>query len=1332
MWILLLSVPAIIIIIIIITQTTRSNHSSCSSSCSNSSNNYNNVYYNDYNIIIEGTIPPYFPCIHSQQQQQQQREAHSIECSMAQIQQQQERILTSLQQQLLVSSSLSSFVTNTHHTNTTTHCPPWTILQIQQLDASYQMINAIYLRITLTTTTTTTTTNPPDTDVHRQPPPAQESQEQQRLWLLSILNAHQATPSNHTPDILQIHMSSTPSTTTTQSIIENDVQYIPPQPQSDRTTSTEHLLQRRRRRRRRTKHQTRRRTTSTSTTNRHHPNHTLPPPPLRTVGADRAHAMVLPMVHSTTTTTTIHKSDYANSSPTTTTTTTATNTTLQNITGVGIRIAILDGGVDYTHIALNGIGTRAAFVQAYGTSIDDVRNTMTHPSDTTTTTTTGSTGSTNHWNTTPPYFPTDTIIDGYDTLGDVYNNRNDDNHRDTPQNPHHPHNNPFLMDRSSYLQARPDPNPMDLNGHGTAVTHVIRTVAPSAQFIAVKVCSTSVTTSSTPVICPDFAILRGLEYLLDRNHDNVIDTDLVHIINISIGRMYISSYYNLLSKVIESLITTFNIVVVISSGNYGNVPFILGDFAGTPNAITVGATAVSDTNPYNNSNNGDNDETSPATATTRRTMAAYSSRGPAASIQNKIKPDIVAPGGPYSLAYASTGNEYRTFQGTSFSTPYTTGGVALLKQKCLSCSPLSIKALLMNHAAHTIHSSVPTTATATTPTTKSSTLMTTTAETSDEWAPVTLQGSGEMQIHKSLLATYWVYCIEDMNPSISLGLIDAAMSPTIQIHRTLRITKLTNTTDTLYLKYELRSLIHAKTISIRFNTPERNFIVLDGSCQDEYIVNVTFVIHTSMAPSNHMYAGGAASTNPNNLDHNEIDGWIILSSSQKHENDTETRTRTNGDDDNDENNDVSIPFHMIVRKAANITVGPSPSTTISAPVLNENIFDRLPMNVTVDLQNHGTETAQIDSFQLIYMSTDQPESDFGSNHPPADIRYVGYRTIPVSDDGNYCTTLIEFAIQTWERQQSLTYTHFNIWIDLDYDNMAEHTVYNSAYRLGSTHSEMRRIDLRSNREYCIGYTPDHTTNTANTVLRFCAEDIGIVTKNVPTILNVAISSYSFPGDEITDLMDYRNITISQVGLGAPSYNIEAGATLQNISVYGSGRVPQSTLSSSFMNDTATLSTRPMGLLLFTNSFRSWTSTGSATHDSEAIVIVRTDIVPPPEVTPDVITFPVLQNTDGPSCCSWAHIIRNTTTSPLQCSINRRLELRSQTSTSNLTDWLNTIISKGQSRRSRISSTSSPSAYYRNDQYRFNRYHHRILQRQDTTCPEYTIPRVSPIRVAQQK
>ena len=1103
------------------------------------------------------------------------------------------------------------------------------ITSIQRIDSSCQITNSIYIRITITVSPIGTMNDDHHHDRHD-------------ALLLALKEQYQP----NIPDIRQIYLSSSLSPSSfvsqQQSTVNDDHSTQPRQRNTRRQRARRHLEQRG--------------TTTTSATTPQPPPPLLPP--LKSVGADQAHAMMI-------------RSHFCGGPD-------------QNLTGMGITIAVLDGGIDYTHSAMNGIGTRAAFQQAFGISVNDVRNTIVR-----------SPPPNMHYsaNWTRPYFPTDTIIGGYDTLGDLYNNNNmnDD-------------------DGSSSMNARPDPNPIDLNGHGTAVTHVIRTIAPAAQFLAVKVCSTS-THPNHDIICPDFAILRGIEYILDRNQDDIIDDDLVQVINISIGRMYISSYYNILSKVIETLTTKYNIVVVISSGNYGNVPFILGDVPGTPNAITVGATTTMtpDVDLYNNYDESRH-------YTVRRTMASYSSRGPAVSVQNQIKPDIVAPGGPYSLAYASTGNQYRTFEGTSFSTPYITGGVALLKQKCPSCSPLSIKSLLMNHAVHSIRSNVPLT--------EGTSNDEPNAPTTEGWAPVTLQGSGEMQIHNSLLATYWVYCIEDMNPSISLGLVDvASSSSTVQIHRTLRITKLTNTTETLYLKYELRSLIHENALSIHFATPNHNMVLLEGSCQDEYILNVTFAIHTQFAPSNHMYSGGAASTNPNNLDYNEIDGWIILSS-KPHNNDTETTQEQVPVDrvaDGSEH-DVGIPFHMIVRKAANVTFDSSPSTRI----LNNAIFDNLPLNMTVNVKNHGTEVAQMDSFQLIYISSDQPESEFGINHPPADLRYVGYRTVAVTDHSEDCTKLIEFAIQTWERQQSLSYTHFNIWIDLDFDNIAEHTVFNSAYRLGSTHSEMRRIDLRSNREYCVGYTPDHATNTANTVLRFCSDDIGVRTNKYTdsaTIINVAITSYSFPGNEISDIMEYRNITIPSVGLGAPSYDIEPGAVLRNLSLFGSGKIPST-------DDATTQSSRPMGLLLFTNSFRSWTSTGSATHDSEALVIVRTDIVPPSELTPDTIHFPLPQHVDGPSCSDWANdIIHNTSSPLLPCTGNRRrLATRPMP---NITNWIHNIssIRHGYRRETLISLLST----YRRKQPQFGqRRRARLLQHQpppDAVCPEYAIPRVSPIRVS---
>ena len=144
----------------------------------------------------------------------------------------------------------------------------------------------------------------------------------------------------------------------------------------------------------------------------------------------------------------------------------------------------------------------------------------------------------------------------------------------------------------------------------------------------------------------------------------------------------------------------------------------------------------------------------------------------------------------------------------------------------------------------------------------------------------------------------------------------------------------------------------------------------------------------------------------------------------------------------------------------------------------------------------------------------------------------------------------------------------------------------------------------------------------------------------------------------------------------------------------------------------------MGLLFLTNTFRSWTSTGSAIHDSEAIVIVRPDIFPANETTPETITFPVTRNIDGPNCCSWEHIIHNNTRASrwnVQSIVNYNLQNRSPWSS--VTDWQNAITSQRKLHGRRTA----------DNQFDFNRYHHRIVQLQDT-CLENTIPRVSAVRV----
>jgi subtilisin family serine protease len=148
------------------------------------------------------------------------------------------------------------------------------------------------------------------------------------------------------------------------------------------------------------------------------------------------------------------------------------------LTGANVKVAILDSGVDCTHVSVRGEGTVEAFQAAFGTNLQDVRNTRRDG-----------------------LFPTERLHQGCDFVGDTFHDGDPD------------------------AAARPDHDPIDLSGHGTAVAHAARAVAPNATLVAVKICSTNGRST-----CPDFACLQGLKQVLDPNQDGYLD-DAVDIVN---------------------------------------------------------------------------------------------------------------------------------------------------------------------------------------------------------------------------------------------------------------------------------------------------------------------------------------------------------------------------------------------------------------------------------------------------------------------------------------------------------------------------------------------------------------------------------------------------------------------------------------------------------------------------------------------------------------------------------------------------------------------------------------------------------------------------------
>lgn len=223
--------------------------------------------------------------------------------------------------------------------------------------------------------------------------------------------------------------------------------------------------------------------------------------------------------------------------------------------GTGVRVAVLDSGIDYTHYNLGGAGTGAAYLAAYGGGTSDPLNT-----------------------TRDGLFPTAKVVDGFDFVGEQW-----------------PACAAGVDCRSE------DDDPIDggpASGHGTHVADIIagrsadglhKGVAPGASLVAVKVCS-SVATS-----CNGVALLKGMDFALDPDGDG--DTsDAVDVINMSLGSSYGQIEDDLSAASANAV--KLGVVVVASAGNSANRPYITGSPAATPGVISVAQTMVPSAQAY--------------------------------------------------------------------------------------------------------------------------------------------------------------------------------------------------------------------------------------------------------------------------------------------------------------------------------------------------------------------------------------------------------------------------------------------------------------------------------------------------------------------------------------------------------------------------------------------------------------------------------------------------------------------------------------------------------------------------------------------------------------
>ena len=228
-------------------------------------------------------------------------------------------------------------------------------------------------------------------------------------------------------------------------------------------------------------------------------------------------------------------------------------------------------------------------------------------------------------------------------------------------------------------------------------------------------------------------------------------------------------------------------------------------------------------------------------------------------------------------------------------------------------------------------------------------------------------------------------------------------------------------------------------------------------------------------------AGGADSGPITDL---EYDGYLVMESSK---------------------GSLHLPWHVLPRKSGDVAVrkaGPDYSLT-----------------------NNGVGTQTVEAYSLIASSEDLPEGGRGEGMPTPDFRYLGYSTFPVP--AGFCSDVdsfvMAFSVNTWERQ-----THANapasFWfvLDTDQDGTDDYIVINRDLTfsgLDDGRNVTWSVNLDTGDAEAFFFT-DHQTNSANTVLLFCGEQVGLNATNFGQPMDVTAIAEDFycggPGTRLAD------------------------------------------------------------------------------------------------------------------------------------------------------------------------------------------------------------------------
>lgn len=865
--------------------------------------------------------------------------------------------------------------------------------------------------------------------------------------------------------------------------------------------------------------------------------------------------------------------------------------------GAGVRVAVLDTGIDYYHAALDGSGNPADYAADDPTVIE------------------------------PGAFPTQKVIGGYDFVGNAW---------------------PFAP-------LAPDPDPLDdgpkvghfgnAGGHGTYIAHIIggnvedrahgiyKGVAPGVELYAVKVCS------SVTLDCSGIALIQGLEFAVDPNGDGD-PADHVDIVNMSLGDEYGQAFDDALSLAVDNA-TALGVLTVAASGNSSDMPYITSTPAAANTALSVAQTAtprdflqsIEVKQPaaiagfydalfqpwsapllapieapviYGDGEGGNLDGCAPFEASLAGKIVLVDVAAWDCYLTLKIS-NISQAGGligivgvPYALnTYGDNGDRpidipgylitqadadilKRELPGTVVRFDPTVG-LSLVKTVVPSSSrgPRNPDSLMKPEigAPGGSVSALAGSGTDTGPFsgTSGATPMVVGAaalllqtqpglspaevkarlmnngetdirnEVSGPLAPISRIGGGEVRVDRAITAPAAAWDEKRATGALSFGFVDVAKN-VVHLERRVRVRN-----------YSHRDIEYTVTPIFRYEDDVTNgAVTLDAprkvkvKAGKDATFTVKLTINGALLRGNFMNSGSMGA-NPSGLTLNEYDGYLIFDDGQ---------------------HPIHLAWHVLPRKAANL-------------VTHTQLTFKRGLDV-VKLTNQGVGVAQNDAYTLLALSPNLPEGDRGEESPTPDIRGVGVNTFPV--EAGFCSDqksfVWAFAINTWERQSYLAPVVHEVVLDTNRDGIWDYYVMNGESFDGGQKTWV--FDMSTDWASAWFYA-EHSTNTGNTVLYVCGEQVGLTgTDMLKTNVDMIVATFNGYYLNPPDLVEGLTVT----PLGERYYTIPedvVGKAKGKLTVTDFGPFPGNS--------------PELGVMLFANGDRGDGNRGGAAQDSEALFLM---------------------------------------------------------------------------------------------------------------------------------